>query len=67
VNGVRTLSAASSAGAAMTLESCATACAGYNYFGTEYGVEVSRDTTAELNSTETNTFITASAIAVGHV
>jgi len=37
--GLRVLSAASSAGAAMTLEACAAFCEGHEYFGGEYGAE----------------------------
>lgn len=37
--GARTLSAATVFSASMTLETCATFCAGYTYFGTEYAVE----------------------------
>lgn len=37
--GVRALSGAASANDLMTVEMCATSCAGYTYFGTEYGRE----------------------------
>lgn len=37
--GVRALDKASTAGADMTLEKCATYCQSYRYFGTEYGSE----------------------------
>lgn len=38
-DGVRALGAASSAADTLTLEACAAACAGYQYFGAEFGRE----------------------------
>ncbi|KAJ9158479.1 WSC-domain-containing protein [Coniochaeta hoffmannii] len=60
VNGVRSLSAASTAADTMTLESCAAFCSKYNVFGTEYGREcycgyaLGGSNTTSLSATESD-------------